>query len=319
MKLAPTLASTSPEEALSTYKWDTLLNGQPVQIDCVDIDEQRYRLRRGPLSVLSLFDEWYEDVSDPVAVLKKLAGSKNIKPDVFTFWQRVPDLEPKYEGRIEYESIAALPIRGVDDWFNTQISSRTRSLIRKARKLGVEIREAEYNDDFVQGMTEIFNESPVRQGRSFWHYGKDFETVKRQFSAYLYRERLIGAYYEGEMIGFIMLGNAGKYGVTGQIISKLAHREKSTNNLLIAKAVEICAKQRLPYLVYFYWTNDSLAEFKRRCGFEEFRVPRYHVPLTAKGALALKLGIHHGWKRLVPERAKQSLKNLRRSWRERRN
>ena len=31
---------------------------------------------------------------------------------------------------------------------------------------------------------------------------------------------MIGAYYGGEMIGFIMLGNAGNYGITGQIISK---------------------------------------------------------------------------------------------------
>jgi len=32
-------------------------------------------------------------------------------------------------------------------------------------------------------MTAIFNESPTRQGRKFWHYGKDFATVKKQFPA----------------------------------------------------------------------------------------------------------------------------------------
>ena len=78
------------------------------------------------------------------------------------------------------------------------------------------MREAAYDDEFVRGMTEIFNEAPIRQGRRFWHYGKDFETVKQQFSRYLFREEMIGAYYGGEMIGFIMLGNAGNYGTRGK-------------------------------------------------------------------------------------------------------
>ena len=39
-------------------------------------------------------------------------------------------------------------------------------------------------------MTAIFNEAAIRQGRPFWHYGKDFETVKRQFSRYLAREHM---------------------------------------------------------------------------------------------------------------------------------
>src|SRR5207249_7831640 len=118
---------------------------------------------------------------------------------------------------------------------------------------GVEVREVSYDDDFVRGVTAIFNETPVRQGRRFWHYGKDFETVKRQFSRYLFREDLIGAYVKDELIGFIMLANAGRYGVLGQIISKIQHRDKSPNNDLIAKAVEVCARKGLPFLVYAYW------------------------------------------------------------------
>ena len=176
------------------------------------------------------------------------------------------------------------------------------------------MREAAYDDEFVRGMTEIFNEAPVRQGRRFWHYGKDFETVKQQFSRYFFREEMIGAYYGGEMIGFIMLGNAGNYGITGQIISKLKYRDKVTNNALIGKAVEVCAKKNLAYLVYLYWTNDSLAEFKRRCGFQETKVPRYFVPLTRKGKLALKLGLHRGWRATLPDRIKSPLKKLRKSW-----
>ena len=206
------------------------------------------------------------------------------------------------------EDLAVLPITSYDHWWNNQIKSRVRNLIRKAEKEGVEIRETVYDDDFVRGMTAIFNESPVRQGRRFWHYGKDFETVKRQFSRYLFREEMIGAYYRGELIGFIMLGNAGQYAITGQIISSIKHRDKATNNALIAKSVEVCEKRKLSYLVYLFWSDDSLAEFKRRCGFEKTRVPRYFVPLTLKGRLGLKLGLHRGWRAALPSQIKMPQK-----------
>ena len=61
---------------------------------------------------------------------------------------------------------------------------------------------------------EIYNQSPVRRGKPFWHYGKDFETVKQQFSRFIHREYMIGAYIKDELIGFMMLANAGKFALT---------------------------------------------------------------------------------------------------------
>jgi hypothetical protein len=293
---------------------ETLIKGRPVQLDCAEIAGQVYSIAPGPLKIASLYDEWYEDVSDPVTVIQTMKGSPEFRPDIFTFWQRVPDVEPQFPYYFEREEIAVLPIASYNDWWNKQIKSRTRGLIRKTEKEGVVVRETTFDDDFVRGMTAIFNESPVRQGRHFWHYGKDAATVKRQFSRYLYREYIIGAYCGDEMIGFIMLGNAGRYGVLGQIISSLHHRDKATNNALIAKAVQVCERVRLPRLVYLFWNDNSLSEFKRRCGFEQTLIPRYYVPLTAKGSLALRLGAHRGWRGMVPAGMKVPLKRLKTSW-----
>jgi len=264
--------------------------------------------------VIGLEDEWYEDLRDPEAVITALKEQTDVTPDVLTFWQRLPDIMPRYAYYQEWDEIAALPSKSYDDWWNNQIKSRVRSQIRKAEKDGVVVKEAAYNDDFVRGMTAIFNEAPVRQGRRFWHYGKDFDTIKRQFSRYLVREHMIAAYCQDQMIGFIMLGNAGQFGITGQIISSIRHRDKATNNALIAKAVYVCERLGLGHLVYLFWSDDSLSEFKRRCGFEKTRVPRYYIPLTAKGKVALKLGAHRGWKALIPQRIKRPLKRLRSSW-----
>jgi len=306
-------ALTTTQE-LKVFTKETMVKGQPAKIECVEIGGQIYAITKGPVTVISLEDEWFEDVANPAAVIETLKESTGFKPDVFTFWQRVPDVEPKYPFHIEWEELAVLPIKSYDHWWNHQIKSRIRNQIRKAEKEGLVVKEAAYDDDFVRGMTAIFNEAPVRQGRKFWHYGKDFQTVKRQFSRYIHREDMIGAYYQNELIGFIMMGNAGRYGVTGQIISAIKHRDKSTNNALIAKAVELCEKKRLPYLIYLFWSGDSLTEFKRRCGFEKTIIPRYFVPLTQKGKIALKLGFHRGWKELFPKQLKASFKKLRSRW-----
>ena len=311
------LESTQPTvmSRLELYSKPTLVKGTPINMRCVEIDGQTLSLTKsGPITLISLEEEWYENLRDPYEVIEKLRSSRGFKPDIFTFWQRLPDIEPRYSFHLEWEELAVLKVTSYDHWWNHQIKPRIRNLIRKAEKEGVEVRETVYDDTFVRGMVAIFNEAAVRQGRRFWHYGKDFETVKHQFSRFLSREQMIGAYYRDELIGFVMLGDASQYGVPGQIISSIKHRDKATNNALIAKSVAVCEKRQLPYLVYFYWSDDSLSEFKRRCGFEKTRVPRYFVPITQTGKLALRLGLHRGWKAAMPHRIKHSLKRIRSSW-----
>jgi hypothetical protein len=310
----PETVALKREPKLEVFNREMLINGKSAQVACVEIGGQTFTITKGPLTMARLDDEWYEDVNDPSAVIDALKERSRVNPDILTFWQRVPEIKRKYPYYTEWESLAVLPIKSFDYWWNKQVKGTTRNMIRKSQKAGVQVREATYDDDFVRGMTEIFNETPVRQGRRFWHYGKDFETVKRQFSRFLFREDLIGAYCQNELVGFAMLGNAGEYGILGQIISKIKHRDKAINNALIAKAVEICERKQLPYLVYAYWSANSLVDFKRHSGFQEMRVPRYFVPLTRKGKLALRLGFHRGWRTRLPDRIKRPLKKLRKSW-----
>jgi len=299
---------------LKVFNQETLIKGKPAQVQCVEISGQSFAITNGPLTIVRLEDEWYEDVNNPSAVIAALKERSRVNPDILTFWQRVPEIEPKYPYHTEWESLAVLPITSFDYWWNKQVKGTTRNMIRKSQKVGVEVRQVAFDDDFVRGMTDIFNETPVRQGKSFWHYGKDFETVKRQFSRFLFREETIGAYYQGELMGFAMVADAGRYAVIGQFISKLKHRDKAINNALMAKTVEVCEKRQLPYLIYTTWSESSLVDFKRHSGFQEMRVPRYFVPLTLKGKLALKLGLHRGWKEALPKQIRNPLKRLRALW-----
>ena len=263
--------------------------------------------------IAKLEQEWCDDAGDPEILADALRKSAN-GPDILTFTQRVPDLEPRYGYQMELDAMAVLPIKSYDLWWEKQIERQARNKIRKAQKKGVVVRSTDFDDRLVQGMTLIFNETPIRQGRRFLHYGKDFATIKRQFSRYLFREEIFGAYLGEELVGFIFLADAGQYAFLGQIISKIAHRDLAPNNALLAKAVERCAEKRFPYLVYALWLDDSLGDFKRSNGFQRFDVPRYFVPLTAKGTLALRLGLNRGWKETVPKQIRIPLKRLRRRW-----
>jgi hypothetical protein len=258
-------------------------------------------------------EEWFEDVEDPEMLISSLRKHA-CNPDILTFWQRLPDTLPRYSYYMEPDSIAALPIKSYSLWWEKQIDSAARNKARKAQKKGLVIRLADFDDRLVQGMTSIFNETPIRQGRPFLHYGKDFETVKRQFSRFLFREEILAAYVGDELVGFIMLANAGRYAVLGQIISKIARRDLAPTNALLARAVEHCAEKGIPYLAYAQWLDGGLGDFKRSNGFQRFDLPRYYVPLTPKGRLILKLGLHRGWKQAIPEQIKGPLKRVRKFW-----
>jgi hypothetical protein len=295
---------------------DTLLNGKTVRRHTVQINGQRFSISNGHLSFASLEEEWFDDIKDPEVAIAGLTRCRP-RPDIFTFCQRVPEIRRKYSYRMVADPLAVLPISTYDEWWKKQVKGTTRNMIRKSQKAGVEVREAIFDDEFIRGMVAIFNETPVRQGRRFWHYGKDFATVKREFSRFLFREYLVGAYFADELIGFVMLANAGRFGVLGQFISKISHRDKATNNALIAKTVEVCEQHGLHYLLYTDWRDSSLVAFKRHSGFQEMKVPRYFVPLTFKGRVAFHLRLERfrgGVKEGLPEAIRKPLKLARNHW-----
>jgi hypothetical protein len=294
-------------------KKDALCRGRSTPVTSMVVDGQEIVITGGLVKTARLADEWYQDVATPALMLEAIMKSK-VKVDIFTFWQRLPETEPKYRYYMELESIAALSITSFDHWWNDQINAKTRNVIRKAERMGVVVKKADFDQEFIRGMKDIFNETPIRQNKNFWHYGKDTETIKQEFSRYLFREDLFGAYYNEELIGFIFLAYAEKYALLSQIISKVGHREKAPNNALIAKAVETCSNKKMPYLVYALWTTGGLGDFKRHNGFEQFNLPRYYVPLTLRGRIILNFRLHNGLIRIIPERLKYQMLKLRSTW-----
>ena len=267
----------------------------------------------GFMKTARLKDEWYGVVENPESLIKALRQN-NVKADLFTFWQKLPDTERKYSFYMEYEELAAIPIQSYDNWFQKQISYGERKAIRKSERKGVIVAVTEFNDALVSGIKDIFNETPIRQGRPYSHYGEDFECIKRELSKDVDKCEFIGAYYEDELIGFIQLGYAGACAIPFGMVAKIAHRDKEPQTALIAKSVRICESKKIPYILYGAWLRGGIGDYKERIGCIKVSVPRYYVPLSIKGKIALNLKIHKGLVRLLPEHTKDYLMNLRTKW-----
>jgi hypothetical protein len=298
---------------VKSYKQTARLKGVPVTVDTVRVDGQIFIIQGKWLRTAELKYFWQEDVRDPEAVIGALKSS-HAKADILKFWQRIPDTEPKYPYYRETQHVAAIPITTHKYWFEKQISQKARNKIRKAAKLGVEIREEELNDALIRGIMGIYNDSPLRRGKPFWHYGKDFETVKGELSEDLDICRFVTAYSDGELIGFIKFFILDRYARTTLILDKQSRREKSPMNSLVSKVVEICAEKGIPYFVYSIWRKGDHGHFQKSNGFIRTPVPQYFVPLTTKGRLALFLHLHRGIKGWIPEKMMIRLLELRAKW-----
>jgi hypothetical protein len=267
----------------------------------------------GLIKTANVAPECYEIINDPDSLIQEFKKAKE-KADFFSFGQRLPEIKPKFNYYMEWTSIAAIPIKSLDYWLKKQIDKDTRKNVNRANKKEVITKEVNFDDDFVKGILNIYNEAPIRQGKPFWHYKKDFDTIKKELSTYLDKSEFIGAYFHDELIGFILMFYSEKCASTMQVISKLEHRDKKPTNALIAKAVEICEKKGIQYLQYGVWSEATLGDFKRHNGFEKILIPQYYIPLTNKGKLALKMHIHHGIAGILPYKLKKFLINLRSKW-----
>ena len=279
------------------------------------------------IKIAQIHDEaWFDSrtLPDPLKIIDILRHSKN-RPDIFTFCQRDFKTEPRYDFPSELTNIAAIPITGFDFWWTKQISAKTRNMVRKSQKKGVELRLVNLDDTLIEGIVRINNEVRIRQGKLFWHYGKDSGYVKKAHSSYLERSDFVGAYYKEELIGYIKIVYMGDIAGIMQIISMIKDRDKAPNNALLSKAVETCASKGIKYLLYGGYVygkkeHSSLLDFKKNNGFEKIEFPQYYVPLTFKGQLAIKLGLNKCWTNILPASLKYALTDLRFHyyvWRER--
>jgi hypothetical protein len=292
VNLTSAAAELSADAGSVRYKDHVRVRGIPVVVDALRIENKTFVVGGRLLRTARLKDEWSADVVDPAQTVRVIRDS-GVGVDLLTFWQRLPESRPKYDYYHETEHLAAIPITDYHRWWSHQINSKTRNMIRKSAKLGVNIEETLFDEPLVAGISRIFNQSPVRRGKKFWHYGKPLDVVRAEMGEDLPNSIFIGAYYQGDLIAFLKLLLTDRGAVVMMLLDLMEHRDKSPMNGMIAKAVEVLASREIRFLTY---------------------VPRYYIPLSTKGSLAVRFRTHRGVRGLVPDAVMAHLLNARAKW-----
>lgn len=258
-----------------------------------------------------------ENIEETLAALR--ASKERI--DLFTFLQKPPDVTPRYAYPMELDNLAVMPISTYEHWWNHQIKSLARNRARQAEKKGLSVREVPFDDRLIEGIVAIHNETPIRQGRRFPHFGMDWEGARNYAGTFRERSVFLGIFDQERMVGFVKLviDDSSRYACVIHNLSLIQYRDRAPSNALMAQAVKSCVARGLSHLVYEQFRYgkkdaDGLSAFKETVGFRPMELPRYYVPLTSLGWLALKLRLHHSWVEHVPEPLLARYRALRSTW-----
>lgn len=281
--------------------------GRKMAVPMLEVAGTTLAIKGRLVKIAEIFDAYWlrkRSLPGPTAVIGALRMSTH-RPDIYTFTQRVPETKQQFDYPVEWVNFAVIVIGSYDDWFRKSISESTRRSILASEKRGVTVRPSQYDESYVRGIMAVYNDTPVRQGRRFWHYGKDYDSVRDENGTYADRSTFLAAYFGEQFIGYCKVVWDDDTAAIMQIISMVGHYDKRPSNALMAAAVRECSTRKIPYLLYEHYdygnkADSSLTEFKRRNGFVRMDVPRYYVPLTMRGRLALKLGMHKEQKDRIP-------------------
>jgi len=295
--------------------------GQWMNVPALHRGDETVVVDGGIMKIASLYDEdWIEhELQSPHAWVDAIRANRStLNADILRFSQKVPDAAPRFKFPMELRSIAVAEVGNFKKWWES-LPQESRKNVRRSAKRGVTIEVKRFDDEVIAGIASIQNETPIRQGRRYPHFGKSLDEVSRDHGSFLDRCDFICAYCEGEIIGFLKLVYRGNVAALLQLNSKVAHYDKRPANALLAKAVELCEARGATHMTYGLFNYGSkghspLREFKERNGFYEMLLPNYYVPLTAWGQVCVRLKLYRGIREFLPQKMVTSALNLRTKW-----
>lgn len=287
---------------------ETRVKGRWVQVPSLEVGGNKLYATGTGLRIARIRgEEMMEDeVSRPDACVEELkrSGKTVLHADIFTFTQKLPSTQPKYQYPFECESVAAIHILSFDQWW-TSLPQETRKNVRRSAKRGVVVRTSEFDDQLIEGIRGVNDDSPLRQGMPNAYYGRSFDETKKLYGEFTGRCDFICAYCGDELIGFLHLVYRRDIAAILNLTTKPSHFDKRPANSLVAEAVRICEAKGISHITYGLYNygnkrDSPLLEFKIRCGFEEILVPRYFVPLTWWGAVCVRTKLYRGLIGILP-------------------
>lgn len=284
------------------------VKGRWVTVPAIDVDGKQLYVRGKLLRTAMVRSEemMENELENPDLYIEMLKADERhtLKADIFTFTQKPPATRPKYSYPMEWESVAAVHLVSFKNWWDC-LPQETRKNVRRSQKRGVVIRIREFDDDLIQSIREVNDDSPLRQGMRNAYYGRTAEETKKLYGEFVGRCDFICAYSGDELVGFLHLVYRGDVASILNLTTKPSHFDKRPANALVAKAMEICESRDISYVTYGLYNygnkrDNPLREFKIRNGFQEVLTPRFFVPLTTWGKLCMRAKLHRGLVGILP-------------------
>lgn len=252
--------------------------------------------------LFTLARDYREYEKDLIPTNKLVARLSDLGADIFTFLERTwlnTIQSPSREWTASEDNIALYNVTTYERWLE-EIGKKTRNMIRKAQKNGVRTLVVEPDEKLIEGIWKIYNETPIRQGRGFPHFGESLETVRKAVNM-VPNATYVGAYVDDDLAGFLRLIHGNNLTYIDQILSLVKHMDKAVNNALIASAIEACANNNIRWVMYGRIGNHpTLDVFKKSNGFFKCKLRRFYVPLTEKGKAVLAFHLQRELKDTLP-------------------
>ena len=320
--MSGSVVASNKSQALADTSLEISVLGKWIKVPALEFSGDSLVVHGKLVKIAIVHDEeWLDhELKNPELCVERLKDyrSHRLRADILTFSQIPPHTDPKFPYHVERESVAVIQLASFTSWWES-LPQEARKNVRRAGKRGVRIAVKGLDDDLVKGIVGLNNETPVKQGRPNAHYGKSFDQVKKDQSAFPDRSDFICAYFGEELIGHLKIVYRGETASILQLTPSPGHQDKRPANAMLSKAVEICAEKGIRCITYGKFnygtrSNSSLLEFKVRNGFEELLMPRYYVPLTSWGRISMCLNLHHGIQGIFPKFALAAAINLRAKW-----
>lgn len=265
------------------------------------------RLEGGIVRIARLDGEQFTFLSRPERIITELTVGPN-SADLFSFLPEPVDPVAQFPYKHVPENLAVLSVTTFDEWWTNTIRGEVRTKARKAEKRGVDIREIPFGEDLLRGICYIYNETPIRQGRLFPHYGATEGWARDYAGTYLEHSLFLGAFLEESLVGFakLIFSADSSCACIIHLLSMIEHQDKAPTNALMARIVQACTARGVSRIIYGNYnygkkSSDGLSDFKRAHGFRRVDLPRYYIPVTQWGRIALAAGLHRGFTAYVPE------------------
>ena len=190
----PSLATQNSTQSPTSENIEISVRGKWVTVPMLSVEGTNIIVTGKWLkTALVAAEEWLEtELENPESCVSKLKEQESgtLNADIFTFTQKIPGSLPKYLYPMESDSIAAVHLMSFKDWWD-KLPQESRKNVRRSQKRGVVVTVRNLDEDLIKGIIGVNNDSPVRQGRPYAHYGKTFDQVKKDQSSYLDRSAFV--------------------------------------------------------------------------------------------------------------------------------